>query len=425
MTKVADVANVVVNIADTRITRVGFGVIAILDLIESTVFPERSRQYPDIDAVAADFANTTKVYKMAAAIFNQDRAPTYIKVIRREAGDASITSALDVIVAEDNDFYEINHAFKASAEIIEVAAWCESKFKIHLAHSSDADVVTGVDTDVASLMQASSYNRSAYMWHHQIVDDVTAAAVVVASGVATVTNVGHGLLVGDPITLSGSVTVAVDGNDTVDTVVDVDNFTFLTDAADATGTANYYSGYNFPEAAWAGYMLPSDPGSETWKFKQLVGIQVTSTAHLSPSLEAIALGKNANLYTYLAGVGHTQPGIMASGRFIDIQRTSDWTEARIEEAIVTLLLNQPKVPYSDAGFTAFYAEIAAVFDLGVKRGALSELLDGSGDFYRIVIPKATDQLTADRQNRYLPGITCEIQIAGAVHSTLITVNATI
>lgn len=425
MTKIADVVNVVVNIADTRITRQGFGTILILDTIASTVFTPRVKEYSDIEGIAVDFAETTKVYKAANAIFSQERAPTSIKVGRHEAGDASITTALAAIVAEDDGFYCVVSPLKSSAEIVEIAAWVESLSKIYLAQSSDADVVTVVDTDIASLLQASAYNGSGYMWHHQAVNDVVGAVVVVASGIATVTDVGHGLNVGDPVTLSNSATVTVDGNAIVSSVVDDDNYTIATTSADGTGTADYYSGYNFPEAAWTGYMLPSDPGSETWKFKQLTGIQVTTTAHLSPSLEAIALGKNANLYTLLAGVGHTQEGVMASSRFIDIQRTSDWIEARIEESVVTLLLNQPKVPYSDAGFTAFYAEIASVLDLGVKRGALSELLDGSGDFYRIVIPKAADQLTADRQNRYLPGITVEIQIAGAVHSTKITVNAKI
>ena len=425
MTKVADVANVIINIADTRITRQGFGTILILDTLASSVFAERVRTYVDIASVAVDFAATTKVYKAAAAIFSQDRAPTEIKVGRHETGDASITAALDVIAAEDNAFYCIVTPLKSSAQTVEIATWVEAQSKIFLAGSSDADVITAVDTDIASLLQASARNRTAYMWHHQTINDEVGVAVVVASGVASVTDALHGLRVGDPITLDNSVTVAVDGDAIVDTVPTDGTYTFTTTAPDATGTADYFSGYNFPEAAWCGYMLPSDAGSETWKFKQLAGIQVTTTVHLSPTNENNALGKNANLYTLLAGVGHTQEGVMSSARFIDIQRTSDWIEARIEEAIVTLLLNQPKVEYSDAGFTAFYAEIAAVFDLGVSRGALSALLDDSGDFYRIAIPKAANQLTADRQNRHLPGITAEIQIAGAVHSTIITVNANI
>jgi len=425
MTKVADVANVVINIADTRITRLGFGTILILDTLASSVFAERVRTYTDIASVLVDFASTTKVYKATAAIFSQDRAPTSIKVGRHETGDASITAALDVIAAEDNAFYCIVTPLKSSAEIVEIATWTETQSKIFLAGSSDADVVTAVDTDIASLLQASARNRAAYMWHHQTINDETGVAVVVASGVATITDALHGLRVGDPITLDNSVTVAVDGDAIVDTVPTDGTYTFTTTAPDATGTADYFSGYNFPEAAWCGYMLPSDAGSETWKFKQLAGIQVTTTVHLSPTNENNALGKNANLYTLLAGVGHTLEGVMSSGRFIDIQRGTDWLEARIEEGIVTLLLNHPKVPYTDAGFTAFYAEIASVLQQGVDNNVLSALLDDSGDFYRIVIPKAADQTTANRQNRYLPNITAEVQLAGAVHSTQITVNAKI
>lgn len=425
MTQISDVANVTVNIADTRITRTGFGTILIFDTILSSVFSGRVKQYPNIEAIAVDFDVDTKVYRAATAIFSQTRAPTFIKVGRHESGDASITAALDLIQAEDSDFYCVVSPLNSSANIQLISAWVETKFKIYLAENSDADVITSVTTDVASLLQASSYNRTGYMWHHQTVNDVTAASYTVTSGVATVTDALHGLRVGDPVTLLNSSGNSIDGVANVATVPTDGTYTIVTTALDEAGpdTVDYSSGYNFPEAAWAGYMLPSDPGSETWKFKQLAGIQITQTSHLSPSAEALALGKNANLYTNLAGVGHTQQGTMASGRFIDIQRGTDWIEARIEEAIVTLLLNQPKIPYSDAGFTAFYAEIAQVLEQGVQNNVLAALLDNSGDFYRIVIPKASAQSVTDRQNRYLPGITAEVQLAGAVHSTLITVNA--
>ena len=196
MSKVSDVANVTINIADTRITRQGFGTILILDTILSSVFSDRVKSYPDIAAVALDFADTTKVYKAAAAIFSQDRAPTSIKVGRHESGDASITAALNVIAAEDDAFYCVVTSFKSSAEITEIAAWTETQSKIFLAQSSDADVITSVDTDVASLLKASAYDRTGYMWQHQKINDETTAVVVVASSVATVTLVSHDLRVG-------------------------------------------------------------------------------------------------------------------------------------------------------------------------------------------------------------------------------------
>lgn len=425
MTEIADVINVTVNVADTRVSRAGFGVPLIIDEIENTVFAERVRQYPNLTAVAADFASTTKVYKAASAIFSQERTPNAVMVGRVEAGDANITAGLNAIESENNDWYAIVAAYRLSADIQEIAAWVESRSKVYFASSEDADVLTVVTTDIASLLQASGYNRTAYMWHHQSGVDVTGAGYTITSGVITVNQTAHGLKVGDPVTFSNSSATSIDGNNTVAGVTDANNFTCATTAADEAGpaTVNYFARYTFPEAAWAGYMLPSDPGSETWFGKELAGIIATPKTELNPTEEATVLGKDANLYTPLGGVGHTHPGTMASARFIDIQRGIDWIEARIGETIANTLLNAPKIPYTDAGVSIFQGDIASVLDQAVSNNVLGPLLDDSGDFYRILLPKVSDQLQADRVARYYPGITVEAQLAGAVHSLDITVNA--
>lgn len=425
MTEIADIVQVTVNVADTRITRAGFGVPLILDQFATSVFPERVREYTSIDSVANDFPSTSKVYKAASAIFSQDRAPTKIKVGRKDSGDADITTALDTINAYDNDWYGLVTAFKAQADIEEIAAWTETQKKIFLASSEDADVITNVTTDVASALNTAGYERTAYMWHHQAGVDVTGAAYTVSGGVANINEVGHGLKVGDPVTFSNSSGSSIDGNNTVASVVDVDNYTVSTTAADEVGpaTVDYFARYTFPEAAWLGYMLSSDPGSETWKFKQLSGITAVPRATLTPSEESDALSKNANLYTPIAGVGATHEGVMASGRYIDIQRGIDWLEARIGEAVTTRLLNEPKVPYTDGGAAILEGEIASVLDQGVRQNVLGALLDDSGDYYRISVPKVSSQTTTDRQNRLFSGITAEAQLAGAIHKLAITVNA--
>lgn len=425
MTEIADVVQVTVNVADTRITRAGFGVPLILDQFATSVFPERVREYTSITSVTDDFPTTSKVYKAASTIFNQERAPIKIKVGRKDAGDADITTALNTINDFDNDWYCLVTTFKAQADIEEIAAWTETQSKIFLASSEDADVITNVTTDVASILKAAGYNRTAYVWHHQAGVDATGAAYTVTGGVATINEVGHGLKVGDPVTFSNSSGASIDGNNTVASVVDADNFTVTTTAADEAGpaTVDYFARYTFPEAAWVGYMLSSDPGSETWKFKQLTGITPVPRDSLTPSEESDALGKNANLYTLIAGVGATHEGVMSSGRYIDIQRGIDWLEARISEGIVTRLLNEPKVPYTDAGAAILEGEIAAVMDQGVRQNVLGALLDDSGDFYRITVPKVSSQSVADRQNRLFSGITAEAQLAGAIHKLAITVNA--
>lgn len=425
MTETSDVVQVTVNVADTRITQAGFGTPLIFDLIANTVFPERVREYPDIAAVVLDFAETTKVYKAATALFAQKRAPKKVKVGRREAGDTSHTAALNTIVSEDSDWYTLVSPYKSSADINELDVWTSTHSKIFISSSEDADVLTNVTTDVLSLLKAKASDRTGYMWSHAAGVDVTGAGYTIVSGVLNINETGHNLRVGDPVTFSASSGITIDGNNTVASVVDADNYTCATTAADEAGpdTVTYFARYAFPEVAWAGLMLPSDPGSETWFGKQLTGIVATLKTLMNPTEEAEVLSKNGNLYTPVGGIGHTHPGVMVSNRFIDIQRGIDWIEARIGEAIANRLLNEPKIPYTDAGVSIFQADIASVLDLAVTNNVLGPLLDDSGDLYRISIPKVADQLQADRIARFFPGITVEAQLAGAVHSLEITVNA--
>ena len=361
MTETSSVVQVTVNVADTKITRLGFGTILILDTIESTVFANRTKSYSDLTSVAADFATTSKVYKAATSIFAQSRAPTTIKVGRRESGDANITAALNAIEAQDSDWYCLVTPYRVSADIQEISLWIETKTKIYVANSQDADVLTAVSTDIASVLQAASYNRTAYLWHHKSGADVTGAGYTITSGVITVAQASHVLEVGDKVTFSNSSATSIDGDNTVATVPTSGTYTCTTTAADETGpaTVDYFANYTFPDCAWAGFMLPSDPGSETWKFKQLTGIAFADKTDILPSEEATALGKNANLYTPLAGVGHTHEGVMAFGRFIDIQRGIDWIEATIGDTIAARLLKEPKIPYTDAGASVIEGEITS------------------------------------------------------------------
>lgn len=423
MSEISDVVNVTVNVADTKITKAGFGIPLIFDLFTVTGFTERVRTYNNLAAVLVDFTATTKMYKCAAAIFAQDRAPTQIKVGRQDSGDASITTALGVINTEDSDFYCVVTPYKTKANLLLIAAWAETNQKIFLCNSEDADVITTVATDVATALKV--YNRTGYMWHHQSGVDVTGATYTIASSVVTIDQTAHGLKIGDPVTFLGSAGVLkIDGDNIVGTVPDANTYTFITTLANqASATVNYFARYTFPEAAWVGLMLSSDPGSETWKFKTLTGVVPVPRTSLTSTEEANALSKNANLYTPLAGVGATHEGTMGTGRYIDIQRGIDWIEARIGEAVLTRLLNSPKIPYTDGGATILEGEIEKILDQAVNQNILGPLLDDSGDFYRITVPKVKDQSTTDRASRYFPGITAQAQMAGAIHSLAITVNA--
>lgn len=172
-----------------------------------------------------------------------------------------------------------------------------------------------------------------------------------------------------------------------------------------------------PDAAWVGGMLPRDPGSATWKFKQLAGVAVDS---ITEAEKAFALrneagtGKNANTYTTVGGVGITEEGSMASGEFIDVIQGVDYITARIKERVYFQMVNLPKIPYTNAGVAIIVNEINAVLQNAIGIGILR-----ADPAPTISVPDVQDIDPIDRGNRFLPDVKFQAQLAGAIHKTKI------
>ncbi len=183
------------------------------------------------------------------------------------------------------------------------------------------------------------------------------------------------------------------------------------------------NGDQYSDVAWAANRLPTDPGTSTWKHQTLVGITVDA---LTEAQIDAAIAKSINVYVDFGGSGSTREGVMASGRFIDVQRTIDFMEARINEAIAARLKVAPKVPYTNPGF----AEIGGILDTLMQdfndTGVLGPLLDSTtGELFRVTIPRVEDQSAADRAVRLAVGFIVEGQIAGAIHKVTGTVNVNV
>jgi hypothetical protein len=169
--------------------------------------------------------------------------------------------------------------------------------------------------------------------------------------------------------------------------------------------------FDFPEAAWFGRVLPLEPGSETWKFKRLNGI---SYSNLTTTQSNNALAKKANTYEFVGGVGITANGTVAQGEYIDIVRGIDWLTARIQEFVFSVLVNNPKVPYTDAGIAVVQAEVMRALALGVSNDFLA-----SDPSPLVTVPKAADVPPADKANRILRNVKFTATLAGAIHAVVI------
>jgi len=165
---------------------------------------------------------------------------------------------------------------------------------------------------------------------------------------------------------------------------------------------------SYAAAAWIGDRFPSDPGSSTWKFKQLTGVtaDVLSTTQIN-NLES----NDANYYVTRAGIPITSQGTMASGRFIDVTRTIDALVAAIQEEVFAVVVNQEKLPYTNASVSLVKSIVRGVLREFQASGALDPETDPV-----ITAPLVEDVSAVDRGNRLLPDVKFSARLGGAIHS---------
>lgn len=174
-----------------------------------------------------------------------------------------------------------------------------------------------------------------------------------------------------------------------------------------------------PECALFGCMLPTDPGSATWKFKTLSGIPVDS---FTTQERDTLIAKGANIYESIAGVSITREGVMAEGpaAFIDIIHGIDWLQQRMMERIYIRLHTAPKVPYTNTGIASIESLVRAQLEQGIAYGVIAP-----EPRYTITVPDVLDTDEGDRANRILRDITFNARLAGAIHTIDITGTVTV
>ena len=174
---------------------------------------------------------------------------------------------------------------------------------------------------------------------------------------------------------------------------------------------------DYPECAWFGNCLPFTPGSETWAFKTLNSIAYSDlTATQSNNVQ----NKKANTYEYVGGVGITQRGTVSQGEYIDIIRGVDWLVSTIQTYVYGVLVNSPKVPYTDAGITSIEAQIRRALGQGVNNNFISPDPEPI-----VTVPKAANVPSADKAARILRNVTFQATLAGAIQAIRIQGTVTV
>ncbi len=100
-------------------------------------------------------------------------------------------------------------------------------------------------------------------------------------------------------------------------------------------------------------------------------------------------------------------GWVGSGEYIDIIRGVDWSEARIQELIYQVLINNIKVPFTDDGIQAVDSQLKAALQEGIDVGLYAS--------YETTVPLAADVSATDKGNRLLPDVEFVAILAGAIN----------
>ena len=174
----------------------------------------------------------------------------------------------------------------------------------------------------------------------------------------------------------------------------------------------------YPDASWLGQQLPKTIGTTNWAFKELYGFTALS---LTESEIDAALDVNCNVYTETAGATFVYKGTMGGGRnadgdgeFIDIIRNADFLNARVQEGLMSLLLEKDIIPMTNGGITLTENRLKSLLDTyGVKQGILTE---GSVVTY---FPKRSEISASDRDDRLLPYGTFTAELTGGINKVVV------
>lgn len=165
-----DIVNINITRQTTSVAVAAFNVPLILSTFatsKTTTAFTRARSYGSVKDMADDgWASTDAVYKIANAIFSQNPSVSRVVVGRADSGDATIAASLAAIQNEDNSWYGLVADQAMVADFDDIAAWVESAKKLAIFWITDVNAYDATKTtDLASVLKAAAYDRSAVIWH--------------------------------------------------------------------------------------------------------------------------------------------------------------------------------------------------------------------------------------------------------------------
>ncbi|MCP4567021.1 MAG: DUF3383 domain-containing protein [FCB group bacterium] len=426
----SDIVNPVITTDASGPTSTGFGIPMVLTY--HTNYVDRARSYTNTtDMVTDGFTATDPGVLAVGAIFSQTPRPKRV-IVGRAANDGKMKITLTPVALDDTDYAVTINGQEATIDsgTSATVATIIAALKVAIDALSENVLVTDNTTtmDIEAVAIADVFtifvNDHALFKYEDVTPDAGGTSGI-ADDIADVilanddwyclipTNKGKAVLTAAAVAIEALKKIMVVSS--ADT--EIYDSGVSDDIASTLQTANYArtalmfhpkASSQFAGAAWAGKLLPYDPGSITWMFWELNGVDATT---LTDAQETTIKGKDCNYNSTLAGLAITRWGGMSSGTYIDLTRSSDWTFARLQEYILGVLVGAKKVPFTDAGVQVVVTQCRAVIEEGIRKGMFA---DSPAPTYQF--PLVADVSTDQKQARNLPDIQITATFAGAIHS---------
>lgn len=435
-----DLVTMTITLETATVSRVGFGTPMILSCEADTVLADGilAATYTTVAGMtAAGFSATGTTVAAATAFFAQSpkvasvivgrrtNVPTQ-KIICEVANVYNSTEYLCEINGTDFSFTS-----DATATNLEIATGIVALITAGaepVTATDNADGTFDLDADVAGEIFTLLLNRDQITQDDQTVDGGIVTDVAAIRAGITGSDDWYVIVTDSHATLE---TVALAAHiETLDKFFVVSsadddipagtagNLQLVLQTADyaRTSSIHHTKPHTSPESSWSGAMLPGDPGSGTWKFKNLPGIDVET---YTPTEITALKAQNGNYYIRAAGNNYMTEGYSASGEYNDVTRFVDWFSQRAQENIYLAMINADKISYTDPGIGIITNELWRVIREGQSKNGIAE-----DPAPTVTAPDAIDVSSADRAVRTLDDVVFTFRLAGAIHSVAVTGRVT-
>lgn len=272
---------------------------------------------------------------------------------------------------------------------------CPAEFKIAVGKTATA--ITLVLGEIVALDNA---------WYGLTISDIT--------DTTDITDAGTWCNLNDKFLFAGSADVAVLGGTESTTAPSKLNTASIKNSMCFYNSHLRVSGKKsagYADVAFASMVLGRTVGSYTPFGKTLTGMEVDK---FNDTQITNMRTKNVTWYNNIYGKNITE-GVRTCGGtesdWIDIEIGIDWLSTRLQERVLTLILNSEKIPYTTQGVALLQDPIDSTLDQAVRQGLLAN--------YVVFAEDPALQTPEDRAGRVYNGLSFEATLAGAIHKTKI------